>query len=91
MSLDAHLQQLIQQAIEPLVKELQDLKTQIKQKDYPPVLTVEEAAKILKCGKAAVYELAHNPSFPVIRDGRKVRIPSQALFNWINENTNKSA
>jgi len=48
------------------------------------VFTVPEVASILRIGRNKAYEMARHEVFPVIRFGeRGIRIPRQALINWI--------
>lgn len=45
----------------------------------PAVLTVEEAAKLLRIGRTAAYEAARRGELPVIRLGRTLRVPRHRL------------
>jgi excisionase family DNA binding protein len=45
----------------------------------PLVLTVEEAAKLLRIGRTAAYEAARRGELPTIRVGRSIRVPRAAL------------
>lgn len=54
--------------------------------DLPEVLTVEEAAKVLRIGRGAAYELARQwresngrTGLPVVPLGRRLRVPKAAL------------
>jgi excisionase family DNA binding protein len=47
------------------------------------MLTVPEAAQILRIDKVTVYELAKSNGFPALRIGRRVLIPRDALLRWI--------
>lgn len=56
------------------------------------MLTVPEAAQILRIDKVTVYELAKSNGFPALRIGRRVLIPREALMRWIEaESMNKQA
>lgn len=56
------------------------------------MLTVPEAAQILRIDKVTVYELAKTSGFPALRIGRRVLIPREALMRWIEANAmNKQA
>ena len=46
------------------------------------LLRVPEAAEALGLSRAFVYELMAEGSLPVVRFGRAVRIPAQALRAW---------
>lgn len=41
----------------------------------PDVFTIEEAARILRIGRTAAYEAARRGEIPVIRVGRRLRVP----------------
>ena len=60
--------------------------TRVKVEDLPPVLTVQEAADVLRIGRASAYVLARRfeatggrEGLPVLRFGRSLRVPSVAL------------
>lgn len=57
------------------------------------VLTVEEAARVLRIGRSAAYEQARRylstnggEGLPVLRLGRSLRVPRHALVRLINLN-----
>lgn len=59
---------------------------QLERNDQPQekiMLTVPEAAQILRIDKVTVYELAKSNGFPALRIGRRVLIPRDALLRWI--------
>lgn len=45
----------------------------------PAVLTIEEAAKLLRVGRSAAYAAARAGELPVIRVGRSLRVPRHRL------------
>ncbi len=47
------------------------------------LITVEEAAKLLKIGKTKMYELIRNEDLPVVRFGKVVRIDMTDLQAWL--------
>jgi excisionase family DNA binding protein len=47
--------------------------------DMPDVLTVEEAAEVLRIGRTAAYEAARRGELPAVRIGRSLRVPRHAL------------
>lgn len=66
--------------------ELRIVKVQPALDDLPEVLTVEEAAAILRIGRGAAYELARRwretdgrHGLPVVVLGRSLRVPRAAL------------
>lgn len=52
-------------------------------------LTVAEAAAALHLGRNTIYDLIRTGQLPAIRVGRAIRIPSTALHEWIDNNTQK--
>jgi excisionase family DNA binding protein len=56
--------------------------------DGPPLLTIAEAARELRCSKAHVHNVIHGrvpdlPPLPVLRIGRRVLIRHEALKAWM--------
>jgi excisionase family DNA binding protein len=51
----------------------------------PPVLTVEEAAKILRISRGSAYESVRAGGIPSIRIGRTIRVPTHALLSMLGE------
>jgi excisionase family DNA binding protein len=49
--------------------------------------TVDELAEFLKIGRSSAYELCKSNKFPTLRLGKIIRIPKQALYHWIVEQT----
>lgn len=47
--------------------------------DTTTVLTVEEAAKLLRIGRTAAYEAVKRGEIPSVQIGRSLRIPRAAL------------
>ena len=47
------------------------------------LLTVEEAAQRLGIGRTLAWQLVRQGELPVVRLGRCVRIPWQALQEWV--------
>ena len=53
----------------------------------PMLLTVRDVEAELQLGRTRTYELLRSGSFPVIRVGRAVRVPRDALQRWVEEHT----
>lgn len=59
--------------------------TAVSLADFGDVLTIEEAAAVLRIGRASAYEAArlwrqtHRDGLPVIRIGRRLLVPRAAL------------
>ena len=49
----------------------------------PLILSIPEVAKILGVGSFTAYELAKQKGFPVIRLGRKLKVPRDKLRQWV--------
>jgi len=47
--------------------------------------TVPEVAAMLDVNVIKCYELARRPDFPAIRIGRRIVIPRDAFFRWLDE------
>ena len=52
--------------------------------DYPDVLTVTEAAKLLRLGRNAMYDSIRRAEIPAIRVGRRLLVPKGALFRMLD-------
>ena len=53
-------------------------------KDYPDVLTVQQAAQALGICEASVYRLIHERTIGSRRIGRKYLVPKVCLIDYIN-------
>ena len=53
----------------------------------PLLLRATEAGKLLGLGRSKVFAMVAAGELPVIRIGRSVRIPRQALERWIRDQT----
>ncbi len=51
--------------------------------DEQLLLTVREAAKILRISRNSAYILISQNELPAIRLGRSIRVPHEALEAWI--------
>lgn len=52
-----------------------------------PLLTIPETAKILSIGKTKAYKLAKRGTIPTVRIDKSIRVPKEALYKWIKNNT----
>ena len=48
-------------------------------KSHAEILTIEEAAKLLRIGRNAAYEAAKRGDIPVIKIGKRLLVPRLAL------------
>lgn len=53
----------------------------------PLLLKAPEVAKLLGLGRSKVFAMVAAGELPVVRIGRSVRIPRQALERWIRDQT----
>jgi excisionase family DNA binding protein len=53
--------------------------------DEALVLTVPEAARLLRIGRDLAYVLAAQGKLPALRLGRRLVVPRDALLRWISE------
>ena len=58
--------------------------------NLPLLLTVEEMASVLRIGRNPAYQLVKDGSIQSIRVGRSIRIPRNALIQFV-ERTRQSA
>lgn len=92
MSMEEAIRQIIREENE---KHLHDIKCLLESHGYteaPVMLTVKEAAGILRKGITATYELCRQSKFngfPAIQEdeGAPIRVPYTALLNWIDQQT----
>lgn len=56
---------------------------------FPPLLKMDEVARILRVERKYAYELARRTGFPVINIGSDkrpmLRVPKVSLVNWIEQ------
>ena len=57
---------------------------------YPLVLTIHDIIDIMQIGRSKAYELVHSDGFPLKKIGRKLRIPRDPFFYWLNSTESKS-
>ena len=58
--------------------------------DETLLLTVPEAAKMLRIGRNLAYELVARGELPAVRLGRAIRIPRDVLHDWVRESAERS-
>ncbi len=51
----------------------------MKVEELPLLLTVDEAAEVLRIGRNGAYAAVANGSLPSVRIGRTIRVPRDAL------------
>ena len=55
--------------------------------NQPLLLRATEVAELLGLGRSKVYEMIAAGDLPVTRIGTAVRVPKDALMDWVRENT----
>ena len=55
--------------------------------DLPLFLNADTVAKALGVSPSSVYELMHEPGFPVLRIGSKMVVPKEQFIQWVKEHT----
>ena len=55
------------------------------------LLRANEAAKMLALGRSKVYEMLKRNEMPVVRVGAAVRVPCEALVEWVRAMTRRAA
>lgn len=55
------------------------------------ILTVQEAAQLLKISEKTAYEWIHIDGFPCVRIGRCRRIPRSLLMEWVRDRARKDS
>lgn len=51
--------------------------------DLPVILTVPEAAEVLRIGRHMAYDLARCGRLPTIQIGKRMRVPRSGLISYI--------
>ncbi len=51
--------------------------------DWPPTITISEAARILGISRSAAYRAAARGELPTIRIGRRLLVPTAKLFDML--------
>ena len=59
--------------------------------DLPLLLNVETVAQILGVSISSVYELLHEPGFPVVRVGSRMVVPKEKFMAWVSAQTERGA
>ena len=62
-----------------------------RERDDVQLLTVPEAARLLRIGRNLAYELVARGELPAVRLGRVIRVPRASLEQWIHAASKSSA
>jgi excisionase family DNA binding protein len=53
--------------------------------DAPVLITVEEAARLLRISRGKAYAMAATRELPVVRMGRSIRVRRDRLEAWLDD------
>ena len=59
-------------------------------KDYnelPLFLNAELVSQVLGVSPSSVYELMHEPGFPILKIGNRMVVPKEKFIQWVEQNT----
>jgi excisionase family DNA binding protein len=65
--------------------QMQTIQTQKTVEALPLALKPKQAAKLIGVGTNAIYTLCHRADFPAIKVGSGYIIPTDALRNWLQK------
>jgi excisionase family DNA binding protein len=65
--------------------QMQTIQTQKTVEVLPLALKPKQAAKLIGVGTNAIYTLCHRADFPAIKVGSGYIIPTDALRNWLQK------
>lgn len=68
-------------------KRVETVRNDLTLQNAPDILTVPEAAKLLRVGISKLYELVREDDLPAIRTGRSIGIPRAAISKFIEFRT----
>lgn len=57
----------------------------MKYDELPVVLSVSDLAKVLQIGRTSAYALVNSGAIHVIRIGKSIRIPRNALLDYLEQ------
>lgn len=55
--------------------------------ESPDILKVQDCAGLLKIGINQMYKIARTEDFPALYFGKQIRVPKEALKQWIQQQT----
>lgn len=55
--------------------------------ELPPCMRVKQVGEYLQLSPGSAYRLVRSKSFPSVRIGRTLIIPSDRFLNWLDEHT----
>lgn len=55
--------------------------------NLPLILSVDQLAEVLRVGRNTAYDLVHSGQIRSVRVGRQIRIPRDALIDFLSQNS----
>lgn len=59
--------------------------TEVEQ--LPLMMKMRDVANVMDIALRRAYELAQNPTFPKVVVGKSIRVPRDAFFRWLDQET----
>ena len=53
----------------------------------PAILNAKHLEKTLGISRASVYKLMHSEDFPTVKVGKRMLVPRDKFFVWLEQNT----
>lgn len=53
----------------------------------PLMMKMRDVANVMDIALRRAYELAQNPTFPKVVVGKSIRVPRDAFFRWLDQET----
>ncbi|QQE81605.1 helix-turn-helix domain-containing protein [Alicyclobacillus sp. SO9] len=88
MSVEKFLTELTQltELLEKVTDKLERIaSTHSEDHEFPAVLRIQDAMKILGVGRNTMYKLVKQPGFPARQFDKVILIPRDRLFEWLDE------
>ncbi len=64
-------------------REVDQMKYRMKE-ELPFSLNVEDVAELLGISRVSAYNLCHTVTFPAVRVGKRIVIPTEKFLEWLN-------
>lgn len=59
--------------------------------DLPLFLRVKDVATLMGIGKNQAYDLTHLSDFPTVKLGKRIVVPRDKLFAWVERQVNTTS
>ena len=77
--------------IKVLAREIAEEIRSLARSEYPPILTVDQAAVMMQLDRNTVYELIRQGKIPAFKAGRVIRINRDQLLQIVAEGERREA